>query len=114
MAVRWIEQKKQYRDYRARIARLPESYRVTVEAIERYLTHLGGMDDGDSILVMLNDLADLMERGAADGTPVRDIVGADPVEFVTAFLGNYPAGRWITKEQDRLVAAIDEAERLAQ
>jgi DNA-binding ferritin-like protein (Dps family) len=39
---------------------------------------------------MLEDLADLFEQGAADGTPLRDVVGEDPVEFAEAFLANYP------------------------
>jgi DNA-binding ferritin-like protein (Dps family) len=50
------------------------------------------MGDGDSILTMLDDLADLFEQGAANGMPIRDIVGEDPVEFAEAFLRNYPAG----------------------
>ena len=75
----------------------------------RYITHLGGMDDADGILRMLDDLADLFERAAADGTPVRVVVGDDPVDFAETFLGNYPAGRWITRDRDRLVRAIDVA-----
>ncbi|MFI6793991.1 hypothetical protein [Streptosporangium canum] len=31
---------------------------------------------------MFEDLADLFEQAAADGTPIREIVGEDPVEFV--------------------------------
>jgi DNA-binding ferritin-like protein (Dps family) len=44
---------------------------------------------------------------------VRDVVGGDPVEFAEAFLSNYPAGSWITRERDRLTRAIEEAERQA-
>ena len=72
--------------------------------------YLGGLGDGDSILSMLDDLADLFEQGAADGTPVREIVGEDPVEFGEAFLRNYPAGQWITREQERLTRAVEQAE----
>ena len=38
---------------------------------------------------MFEDLADLFERAAADGTPIREIVGEDPVEFVETFIQNY-------------------------
>ena len=110
MAARWIEQKRQYRHYKARIERLPESYRTAVAGLERYINHLGGIGDADSILTMLDDLAGLFEQGAAEGTPIRDIIGSDPVEFADTFLRNYPAGRWITREQDRLTAAIEAAE----
>ena len=71
--------------------------------------YLGGLGDGDSILSMLDDLADLFEQGAADGTPVREIVGEDPVEFTEAFFRNYPADQWITRERDRLTRAIERA-----
>ena len=58
---------------------------------------------------MLEDLADLFEQGAASGTPVREIVGEDPVEFADAFLRNYPQGQWIVRERDRLTSAIERA-----
>ena len=75
-------------------------------AITAYLGRLG---DGDSILSMLDDLAALFEQGAADGTPIREIVGEDPVEFAEAFLRNYPAGQWITRERERLTRSIERA-----
>lgn len=109
MAARWIGQKRHYRRYKARIAELPPGYRTAVAALERYTYYLGGLGDGESILAMLDDLADLFEQGAANGTPIREIVGEDPVEFAEAFLRNYPAGRWITRERDRLTSAIDRA-----
>ena len=110
MTFRWIEQKREYRRYKARVAALPESHRTAVHGLERYMTYLGGIGDGDSILTMLDDLADLLERGAADGTPVREIVGEDPVEFAEAFVRNYPAGQWIVRERDRLTSAIERAD----
>ena len=43
------------------------------------MNYLGGLGDGDSILSMLDDLADLFEQAAANRTPIREIVGAaDP------------------------------------
>jgi DNA-binding ferritin-like protein (Dps family) len=71
--------------------------------------YLGGLGDGDSILSMLDDLADLFEQGAAAGTPVPEIVGEDPVEVAEAFLRNYPAGQRITRERERLTRAIERA-----
>ena len=71
--------------------------------------YLGGLGDGDSILSMLDDLADLFEQGAADGTPVREILGEDPVEFAEAFLRNYPASKWITREREQLTRSIERA-----
>jgi DNA-binding ferritin-like protein (Dps family) len=105
-----IGPKRHYRQHKARMARLPESYRTAVAGVERYATYLGGLGDASSILSMLDDLADLFEQAAADGTPIREIVGDDPVEFAEAFVRNYPAGSWIVRERERLVSAVERAE----
>lgn len=102
-----LEQKKQYRAYKARAKELPANYRTAIDAIERYLMYFGSITKGDVMVKMLDDLADLFEQSAADETPIRDIVGDDPVEFVEEFLKNYSEGQWINKERDRLVRAID-------
>ena len=120
MAAKWIEvltgsleQKKQYRQYKARIEALPEPYRTAAKAFERYLMYNGGITDGDAdmMITMLGDFADLWERAAADGTPVRTIVGEDPVEFADAFAEAYAGKRWIDKERARLTKAMDDAEQ---
>jgi DNA-binding ferritin-like protein (Dps family) len=108
MAAGWVEQKRRYRQYKARTEALPESYRTAIDALERYLEFFGP-GKGDSLLQMLEDLADLFEQSAANGTPVREIVGEDPVEFAEAFLRNYPEGQWISRERERLTSAIDRA-----
>lgn len=110
MAVKWIDDKRHYRKYKRRIAQLPASYRTAVAGMERYTYHLGRLGDADSILSMLDDLADLFEQAAAAGTPVRDIFGEDPVEFAETFLSNYQAGGWITRERERLTRAVQQAE----
>lgn len=120
MAAKWIEvltgsleQKKQYRQYKARIEALPEPYRTAAKAFERYLMYNGGITDGDAemMITMLGDFADLWERAAADATPVSTIVGEDPVEFADAFAEAYAGKRWIDKERARLTKAIDDATR---
>jgi DNA-binding ferritin-like protein (Dps family) len=104
-----IGDKRRWREYKARVKALPASYRTTVEAIERYLMYFGP-GDGDSAASMFEDLADLFEQSAADGTPIREIVGEDPVEFAEAFVQNYSKGGWVTRERERLVNAIARAE----
>jgi len=101
-----IGEKRQWRMYKARISNLPANYRMAVEAIERYLLHFGPWD-GRSVTSLLDDLAGLFEQAAADGTPIREIVGADPVEFVNALIRNYPNNGYIERERERLVKAID-------
>jgi len=121
MAAKWIEaltgsleQKKQYKQDKARIDGLPEPYATAAKAMHRYFMYYGGVTDGDTLTTMFGDLADLWERAATDGTPVRDIVGADPVDFAETFAQAYGGTRWIDKERSRLVQAIDDAEREEQ
>ena len=64
----------------------------------------------DSAASVLEDVADLFERAAADETPIREIVGEDPVEFVEALVGNYEKGGYVTRERERLTDAIARAE----
>jgi DNA-binding ferritin-like protein (Dps family) len=60
---------------------------------------------------MMGDFTELWERAAADETPVRDIVGGDPVEFADAFVQAYTGKRWIDKERARLTKTIEKAEQ---
>ena len=101
-----IGDRRRYREYKARTEQLPANYHAAIDALERYLEFFGP-GDGDGVLSMLEDLADLFELSAANGTPIREIVGEDPVEFAEAFLRNYPTGQWISRERERLTSAID-------
>ncbi|GAA1865593.1 hypothetical protein GCM10009836_52480 [Pseudonocardia ailaonensis] len=121
MAAKWIEiltgsleQKKQYRQDKARLDALPGPYGTAANAMHRYLTYYSGIVDGDTLTTMVTDLADLWERAAADGTPVREIVGADPVEFAETFAAAYDSRKWIDKERARLTEAVESAEREEQ
>jgi DNA-binding ferritin-like protein (Dps family) len=121
MAARWIEKvtgslegKKRWRQYKARAGQLPPSYREAVDAIERYLMHFVPTD-GDSVVAEFEDLVDLFERAAADGTPIREIVGDDPVEFVETFAQNYTKGGYVPdRARERLTNAIARAEGEAE
>ncbi len=101
--------KRRWRESKARTTRLPGPSRTAIEAVERYLLYRGGITKGDVLVTMVDDLAVLFEQSAADGTPVRDVVGDDPVEFVETFLSNYADAQWIDKERRRLVADVDRA-----
>ncbi|WP_395245154.1 DUF1048 domain-containing protein [Agromyces sp. MMS24-K17] len=116
MAAKWIEaltgsleQKKQYRQYKARIAALPEPYRTAANAFERYFMYQGGITDGDPavMMTMLGDFADLWERAAVDETPISAIVGDDSVAFAEAFSEAYVGKRWVDKERNRLTKTIE-------
>lgn len=116
MVAKWIEaltgsleQKKQYKQAKARLDALPEPYRTAAAAFNRYFMYYGGVTDGDTLVQMLTDLTDLWERAAVDGTPVSAIVGDDPVEFAETFAQSYGGKRWIDKERARLIEAVNDA-----
>ena len=116
MAAKWIEaltgsleQKKQYKQSMARVGALPEPYQASAKALNRYFMYYAGITDGDTLVAMIGDHVDLWERAAVDGTPVRAIVGDDPVEFAEQFAQAYAGTQWIDKERKRLTDAIDKA-----
>ncbi len=108
---RVIGDKRRWRHYKERTRQLPENYRLAVEGVERYLMHFGVLD-ADKAASLFEDVADLSERAAADGTPIREIVGDDPVDFVEGLIRNYDKGGYIAREQERLVRTIERAETM--
>ena len=104
-----IGDKRRWRAYKARVRLLPESYRIAVEAIEKYLM-LFVPTSSNNAASMFEDLADLFEQAAADRTPVRVIVGSDPVEFVDTFAQNYTDGGYVpARARNQLTTAIERA-----
>lgn len=116
MAPKWIEQvtgsfedKKRWKQYKARKTQLPTNYRTAIDGIERYFMYAGAIVSGEVMMQMFEDLADLIEGAAADQTPIRDVVGDNPVEFAETFIANYADGQWLNKERKRLADAINKA-----
>lgn len=104
-----LEHKKQYKQYRARIDALPEPYRASAKALQRYFMYRGGIVDGETLIAVERDFVELWERAAVDSTSVREIVGDDPAEFADSFIAAYTGKHWIDKERERLTNAIDAA-----
>ena len=67
LITRLVGNKRRWRQYRARVRELPPNYREAVEGIQRYLMYFGAAD-GDTANSLFEDVADLFERAAADGT----------------------------------------------
>jgi DNA-binding ferritin-like protein (Dps family) len=97
-----------WRQIKARGSQLPADYRTALDALERYLNYLGPGGDGGAIYV---DLIDLFEQSAVNGTPIREVVGEDPVAFIEAFIENYSAVHWRASERERFISAIERIER---
>lgn len=109
IAAKLVGDKKSWKNYRARVDALPAGHRTAVKGLERYLMNTG-TTDGDALMRMLGDLADLFERGAADGADVHALVGDDPIAFAEDFKANYGVGSWLSREQQRLRDAVSSAE----
>lgn len=104
-----IGPKRRWREYKARVRQLPPDYRAAAEAVQRYSMHFVPIDS-DTNASMFEDLAGLFERAAAEGTPIREIVGPDPVTFAQAFVQNYSQGGYVpARERKRLADAIARA-----
>ncbi len=106
-----IGPKREWRAYKRRVKALPAPYRAAVDAVETYLMYFGP-ETWESSSSLLGDVAELFERAAADGTPIRDIVGSDPVEFADALIRNYDKGGYVARQQRRLIDGIDRAAAL--
>lgn len=100
--------RERWPDNEARAGSLPPSYRTALDALERYLNYLGPGGNGGAVYT---DLVDLFEQSAATGTPLREVVGEDPVAFIEAFKQNYPEGQGRARERERFVSAIERIER---
>ena len=62
-------EKREYREAMARVKALPEDYRFVYDKIQHYMwNHVAG--DGMDMTVVLADLVDLFEQGAAAGRDV--------------------------------------------
>jgi DNA-binding ferritin-like protein (Dps family) len=107
---KWREEKKRYKQYKARKEQLPASCHEAIDAVERYALRFGP-SAGETVVRMLEDLVEIFEHGTRNGTPVREIVGDDPVQFTDDFLKSYPAGPWAAREQQRLAHTINHVTR---
>lgn len=102
-----VGDKQRWREYKARVKALPSGYRTAVDALERYLAYRGVISNGEHLVSMHEELADVFERAATEDIPIRDLVGADPVQFANVLLGKYSHS---DKERRRLIDAIARAE----
>jgi len=109
ITTKMIGDKRRWRAYKARTKLLPENYRTAVDGLERYVMFFGPVE-GDDAASLYEDLADIFERAAADETPIRAIVGDDPIDFIDTLIQNYSKGGYIKREQDRLLEAIRQSE----
>ncbi|WP_228549243.1 DUF1048 domain-containing protein [Dietzia sp. SYD-A1] len=76
MVAKWIEaltgsldQKKQYKRHMARVDALPEPYGSAAKALNRYFLYYGGFTDGDTLIAMIGDHADMATTPTCGSEP---------------------------------------------
>ncbi|NWJ69104.1 DUF1048 domain-containing protein [Pseudonocardia sp. ICBG1122] len=101
------EQKKRWKQYRARVKGLPAPFRTAADGLERYLLYRAALAKGDVVMSMHEELVTILEGAAAQKAPVRSVVGPDPVQFADALLTSFAAGEWIDHRSSRQPARGD-------
>ncbi len=94
---------------RTRVEALPADFRAAFAAFESYLAERRAIMEVDAIAAALDDLALLFEQAAADGIPIRSVVGDEPADVAEALLENHLGGSWNAATRASLTAAIDTA-----
>jgi len=79
--------KKEWRSMEARAKALPSDYGIVYNEIKKYMWKFAG-GDGMDIIVILKDLLELFETGAADGKRALEVTGEDVATFCDELLRN--------------------------
>ncbi|MGX7132804.1 MULTISPECIES: DUF1048 domain-containing protein [Enterococcus] len=88
--------KKEYREFLARVKTLPEEYHFVYEKISHYMWGNFGGGDGYDLMAIQTDLLELFEASVAEGKKVLEVTGEDVAEFSDELLRN---ARTLTENQ---------------
>lgn len=102
-----IGDKKRYRQFKRDIAALPQPYGDTLLALEKYIWNFAA---SGSIMDALEGILQLFQESAAEGLPVAQVIGGDPVEFAESIMAQYPDELWMSKMQKKLRLQVREAQ----
>ncbi len=96
---RFRRQKREWKQYKARVQALPPNYRMVMEAIQKHIWNVGGLNDGTQVL---SGILELLEEGVANGRPVLAVTGDDVAAFCSAVLAEVQAATWAGKKGTKL------------
>lgn len=71
---KYREEKRDYKQYKNRIAALPEDYKTAMKAIETYLWNFA---KGAGMFEILKNVLEMFENAAADNLELKAVVGDD-------------------------------------
>ncbi|WP_203641401.1 DUF1048 domain-containing protein [Levilactobacillus andaensis] len=95
------QDKRDYREFKQRVAALPAPYEQAMTSLEKYLWNLAG-GDGAAMYTVLKNILDMFESAAADGVNVTQIVGDDLGVFADNLLEEFPEATWVNQEKTKL------------
>ena len=98
-----IEDKKEYHEQMARVAKLPEDYQFVFEKMTKYMWQFAG-GDGMEMLRLHYKIIDLFEEGVAEGKQVLEITGDDVAQFCDDLLAD--TKKWTDKYRKKLNKSI--------
>ncbi|WP_143462467.1 DUF1048 domain-containing protein [Levilactobacillus enshiensis] len=93
------QEKRDYREFKQRVAALPTPYEQAMISLEKYLWNLAS---GAAMYTVLKNILDMFEAAVADGATVEQVVGDDLVAFADNLLEEFPEATWMTKEKEKL------------
>ncbi|EIF2120444.1 DUF1048 domain-containing protein [Listeria monocytogenes] len=93
---KYREEKRDYKQYKKRIAALPEDYKTAMKAIETYLWSFA---KGAGMFEMF-------ENAAADNLELKAVVGDDLAEFADNLLSEFPEETWMDTQRKKLRDSI--------
>lgn len=80
--------KREYKEYEARVKALPADYRMVYEKMAEYMWSYSGGGDGYDMVAIQAGLLELFETNAAEGKQVLDVTGEDVAAFSDELLRN--------------------------
>ncbi len=97
-----LDAKKEYKNYKKRVDKLPTDYKNTMLGIQTYMLNFGSMDGKE-----LYDILDMLEIAAADGRKVEDIIGKDISSFCDGVIQANPEKTWINGYKKKVTTRIN-------
>ena len=98
------DDKREWRAHVTRTKKLPPSYRMVMEEIEKFMWNFAW---DDTMVATFDDILDLLEEGAAAGRPVLEVTGDDVAAYCDARLaGAEPYAPYLEKWRTSLNAKV--------
>ncbi|MDR1152016.1 MAG: DUF1048 domain-containing protein [Bifidobacteriaceae bacterium] len=100
---RWRREKREWREYQARLRALPPEYRTVMKLIEKYTWNFAA---DSQIMPVLYGILDLFEEGAVSGRRVLDVTGEDVAAFAWSVLDEVRPATWLGQKGAQLNAQV--------